>query len=417
MSRVTYPPSLGVSDGPAYDPTDRPFVPAAGGGGVTTLIYDAFTDTASTNLTAHTPDEVGAGVSSNWVLWGAGSAWTIDTDGVGALCTNTGYNGAYVDVGVAEHVIRARRVGWNSGIVTRFIDASNHWLVYVDSGGVKIYENGSTLRASSVASFTSGVNLTITTTSTQISVLAQQGSTSETVSYSSTTHNTGTKVGLGQAGTVVDDILDFRCIDSTDAADLPADAVTLLVSRFTVGSDTALASYTPDTDAVGSGYTVSAGTWTVQAATNDLQTPASAFPNTRYATIDPASHGTYPLLITSAKCVGSGDRLQLNVRWQDTNNRFGINRQASSLDIFEITGGSAFVRATTSVSAPNGTDSAHISDDEIILRAGEGGTDLISYATTTNNTVKVTGLGCYNVTENVDDHIVVGGTTDPADLP
>lgn len=31
MSRVSYPPSLDASDGPAYDPTDRPFVPAAGG--------------------------------------------------------------------------------------------------------------------------------------------------------------------------------------------------------------------------------------------------------------------------------------------------------------------------------------------------------------------------------------------------
>lgn len=215
------------------------------------------------------------------------------------------------------------------------------------------------------------------------------------------------------------DVSDGPAYDPSDKPFVPAASgpITLLQSLFTVGTDTNLASYTPDVDLIGSGYTITGGVWTCRNPQNYLEMPAAAYPGTLYATIDPASHGTYTNLITALKVDSASDLLQLNVRWADTSNRFGVNRQVNQIDLFEITGGSAFVRSTTSLGAPDPTKYVHISDDETTIRAGEGGTDLVSYVSSTNNSVKVTGLGCYATSYNVDDHVVVVNSIDPADLP
>lgn len=133
MSRVSYPPALDASDGPAYDPTDRPFVPAAGG--AVTIFVDTFTDSAGTLLTAHTPDTVESPASGSWTV--GATTFAIDPTGTELDRTSASANDTFAifDIGISDGIVYTDGIANNVGLVFRHADNSNYWMLFRNSGG------------------------------------------------------------------------------------------------------------------------------------------------------------------------------------------------------------------------------------------------------------------------------------------
>jgi hypothetical protein len=181
------------------------------GGGSGTLVYDTFTDTNGTNLTAHTPDidTVGGGWSTNHASvrilnnkWQAGSGfpgpWSSWID-----CGKT-----TVEVS-AEITTSLDNIYW-AGISTRFIDANNQFqAVFYDYWGenqVRILEISSgvyTERASVACSITLASNTSYPMTVTDDeSTITISSSVAPDLSYTSSLFAGSTYVGLRSSNRV-----------------------------------------------------------------------------------------------------------------------------------------------------------------------------------------------------------------------
>lgn len=182
---------------------------------------------------------------------------------------------------------------------------------------------------------------------------------------------------------------------------------TLLVyDSFTEASNTALDLHTPDTDELGTGWTLTGAGFTVL-GTDILSIGAG----TQAAYFDPSS---YSETITFCSSPGT-NTFYLATRFIDYSN-FWFTNWSSSQRIYEVTGGTSFLRAFQS--APfSANDELYISDDGETIRVGINQVEKTTYASTTHNTSRKTGIAQTTNSRSADNFYLMGGTIDPADHP
>jgi len=163
-------------------------------------VSDTFTDTNSTLLSAHTPDDGGPWVNNAGDFVVFGNRALPSTDGLDHISTiDTGGTDltATVDVHVANN---ARFAG---GIVFRFVDTSNYWLLRIQRDGsspaqVRLIEmtgGSETVRDTHDDESMGGTTVEIQVVVSGSSIIGKlNGST--VVSYNSATHASATKQGL-----------------------------------------------------------------------------------------------------------------------------------------------------------------------------------------------------------------------------
>lgn len=98
-----------------------------GGGGVTNLVYDSFTDTIFTPIASHTPDVDTVG--SGWVVYQSAGAPIIALD---RLVGSAGYFMCAIDSGQADATVYADIIfpgagAMEGGMTGRVTDATNYW--------------------------------------------------------------------------------------------------------------------------------------------------------------------------------------------------------------------------------------------------------------------------------------------------
>lgn len=173
--------------------------PAAGGGGPTTLISDAFTDTDGTNLSAHSISPTNTPATSWSILSGA-----FDINSNRARQTGTGTIVAVVDAGQADVtiscVLRMLSTSDSPAIAFRCSDASNFWIATLVGGATfDLYEyNAATLTQRATTPFVHTINtnytLQVVLSGTSITATVDGGNQ---ITYGSATFNqTATKHGL-----------------------------------------------------------------------------------------------------------------------------------------------------------------------------------------------------------------------------
>jgi hypothetical protein len=173
---------------------------AGAGGAAITLLFDTFTDANGTALPAHTMDVGGT--------WSVDVAGTYTVQGNRANFVNsTGGNLAWADAGQADVTLTAV-VNISSaygGVVLRFSDANNYWLVFLDNpdGAFQLYEKNAgsfTQRASLNTTISTNTDHTLSVTAGAATITATLDGASQ-ISYGSATDNqTATKCGLYDQG-------------------------------------------------------------------------------------------------------------------------------------------------------------------------------------------------------------------------
>jgi hypothetical protein len=165
---------------------------------MTALLYDTFTDTNGTSLASHTMD-VGAGWTIHSGTWTVQSnhAESAKTDGI--LCTAAGgaSNGTLTcDVMPTDNASNA----FLAGLVFRYTDTSNFWLVHLDSrlDVVTVFRNlaGSfTSQGTSTPTMTSGVAyaVSVVLNGTSIGVTINGGNA---INVTSSSHQSATRYGM-----------------------------------------------------------------------------------------------------------------------------------------------------------------------------------------------------------------------------
>jgi len=174
--------------------TGFPFMSGKNSSPPSYLYYGTFTAANGTPLASYTP-EVGAAFSidsGTWEINNNAARMTDNTDG--RLC--------HVDVGASNYIMTASLVSdsWADrfpGMVFRFVDSSNFWLAQIQGTLLILYEctaGGFTSRASQTVSVVNGVPGTFQAVVGASSISVTFNGTP--VSYSSTQHNSATKVGF-----------------------------------------------------------------------------------------------------------------------------------------------------------------------------------------------------------------------------
>src|SRR6266446_9917275 len=172
-----------------------------GGTPATTLIFDTFTDTNGTNLTAHTADT------------NQGTGWLADTGTITVQSNqaNCGSGFPYyaIDAGQANVTITALVTPTGTaaaGVSGRVSNATNSWDIDIDavSGGhLFIYEQVSgtfTVRASTTAAISSGTQYTVQAVFSGNNVTATVNGGNQIAYGAANSNQTVTKHGINLAG-------------------------------------------------------------------------------------------------------------------------------------------------------------------------------------------------------------------------
>lgn len=181
-----------------FSPFAAPFqsaFPAEAITGPMVYFYDTFTGADGTALSAHTPDidVVGGG-------WLAATAWTIQSNQANSAGAGAA-NYARANVGLADVTVSAQAVtasGGRFGLVVRFVDTSNHWIIYSSATGQFLQIREITAATETQRAVITGVAQTVpflmTVTLAGNVITATFGT--NTVTYTSASHNTATRHGL-----------------------------------------------------------------------------------------------------------------------------------------------------------------------------------------------------------------------------
>ena len=158
--------------------------------GPTTLVYDTFTDSDSTALTAHTPDidVVGGG----WVAYVSTICQVL---GNKAGRTAAARSVSAINAGVANTLLTCDVSAINQGgIVCRLSDNANYWLFYCqDSNLYEVVAGAFTVRAN-VSTVGVPVAMKVVSTGASISINYNNAAAA---TYASATHNqTATRYGI-----------------------------------------------------------------------------------------------------------------------------------------------------------------------------------------------------------------------------
>ncbi len=163
-------------------------------------------------------------------------------------------------------------------------------------------------------------------------------------------------------------------------------------SAFTVASDTALGDYTPD---VGSGWTVDAGTYTVNGASDYLSVTSHSGSGTDRARFTTEADGTYSLRIYNGTSTNRYYRIIF--RYVDANNYWyvRIRSRASQVDLYRVVSGSGTLinnsNAFETLSAFTHTWVLTLNGNSISLTAD--GTPTVSATDSTHATATSHGVG------------------------
>lgn len=172
-----------------------PFIRAAVRLSTWTAISDTFTDTNGVSLDAHASDRNDPGTA--WVE--SAGVWDIQSNQANVV-SGTGARIAQKESNLPDCIVSAdcTRAGGAAGLVCRFTDTSNFWLIEVTGTVFRIRENNAgtlTVRASVALTTGVGVTRAISVTLNGSTITATADGANE-ISYASATHNqTATKHG------------------------------------------------------------------------------------------------------------------------------------------------------------------------------------------------------------------------------
>jgi hypothetical protein len=175
----------------------------------TLVIYDTFTDTDGTLLTAHTAQKAPAAWGATFAIFGGANAKNPKINSNKASCLDasaTAISGSIIDAGIANCVITAKitsvneAVSGGQGVVFRYVDSSNYWYFDAVTAGtnlIRLHEVSAgvdSVRASFAKAIAVDTQYDISLTLNGTSITGIWDGTS--VGFTSSVHQSATKHGL-----------------------------------------------------------------------------------------------------------------------------------------------------------------------------------------------------------------------------